>query len=101
MVTPFGLANTPSIFQKYINNALQEYLDWFCSAYLDNILIFTNSSKKEYIEHIYIVLKALKKAGLNLDILKYKFSIQKIKYLGFIIKARKGIRINPKKVKVI
>ena len=75
MVTPFGPANAPSTFQKYINNILQEYLNWFCSAYLDDILIFTNSSKKEYIEYIYIVLKALKKAGLNLDISKCEFSI--------------------------
>ena len=75
MVTPFGLANAPSIFQKYINNILQEYLNWFCSAYLDNILIFTDSFKIEHIEYIYIILKALKKASLNLDILKYKFSI--------------------------
>ncbi|KAI1002680.1 hypothetical protein K3495_g5519 [Podosphaera aphanis] len=30
LVTPFGLANAPSTFQKYINWALEKYLDDFC-----------------------------------------------------------------------
>ncbi|RAL59221.1 hypothetical protein DID88_006676 [Monilinia fructigena] len=33
MVTPFGLANAPSTFQRYINHTLREYLDDFLSAY--------------------------------------------------------------------
>ncbi len=41
MVTPFGLANVPSTFQKYINWALRDYLDEFCSAYVDDVLIYT------------------------------------------------------------
>jgi hypothetical protein len=44
MVTPFGLANAPSMFQKYVNWALQDYLDKFCSAYIDNILIYLSRS---------------------------------------------------------
>ncbi len=48
LVTPFGLANAPSTFQKYINWALREYLDEFCSAYVDDVLIYTNSSRTEH-----------------------------------------------------
>jgi hypothetical protein len=44
LVTPFGLANAPSTFQRYINWTLCKYLDDFCTAYLDNILIYTNGS---------------------------------------------------------
>jgi hypothetical protein len=43
MITPFGLANAPSTFQKYINWTLRDYLDDFCSAYVDDILIYTES----------------------------------------------------------
>jgi hypothetical protein len=39
----FRLANTLSTFQHYVNNALQPYLDLFCSAYIDDILIFSNT----------------------------------------------------------
>ena len=47
------------------------------------------------------VLECLWQAGLQVDINKYKFEVQSTKYLGFIIKAGKGIRIDPKKVKAI
>ena len=34
LVIPFGLANTPSSFQYYINDALRDYLDVFCIVYI-------------------------------------------------------------------
>ena len=34
LVTSFGLANTSSTFQKYINHTLRDFLDDFCSAYI-------------------------------------------------------------------
>ena len=40
-------------------------------------------------------------AGLQLDIDKYEFEVQSTKYLGFIIEAGKGIRMDPAKVKAI
>jgi len=48
MVIPFGLANAPSIFQKYINWALRDYLDEFCLIYIDDVLIYINKSRKQY-----------------------------------------------------
>lgn len=38
LVMPFGLTNAPSTFQNYINSTLQEYLDVFCTAYIDDVL---------------------------------------------------------------
>ena len=43
MVLLFGLCNGPVSFQYYINNMLREYLDIFYIAYLDDILIYSNS----------------------------------------------------------
>ena len=40
-ILPFGLTNRPVIYQRYINNILLDYLDDFCIAYLDNILIYS------------------------------------------------------------
>ena len=47
LVIPFGLANVYNIFQKYINWALKDFLDKFCSAYIDDIdiLIYTDGSR--------------------------------------------------------
>ena len=48
---PFGLANTLLSFQYFIYNILNWILDKFCTAYIDNILIYSHS-KKEYHTHI-------------------------------------------------
>ena len=48
LVTPFGLANAFNIFQRYINWALRDFLDEFCSAYVDDILIHINDSRTEH-----------------------------------------------------
>ncbi|KHJ34306.1 hypothetical protein EV44_g4348 [Erysiphe necator] len=39
LVTPFGLQGAPAAFQRYVNESLGNYLDVFCTAYLDDILI--------------------------------------------------------------
>jgi hypothetical protein len=101
MITPFGLANAPSIFQKYINWALRDYLDDFCSAYVDDILIYTEGSRKEHRDHVRKVLQRLRDAGLQLDIDKCEFEVQSTKYLGFITKIGLGIRMNPAKIDAI
>jgi hypothetical protein len=46
-------------------------------------------------------LNKLEKAGLYLDIKKYEFKCKETKYLGFIIQAGKGIKIDLEKIKVI
>ena len=45
LVMPFGLANGPSSFQNYINDVLHSILDVFCTAYINNILIYSNTKK--------------------------------------------------------
>lgn len=99
-VTPFGLANALITFQKYINWVLRDYLDNFCSAYVDDILIYSES-KSEHKVHVQKVLRSLKEAGLQLDIVKCEFETQRIKYLGFIIEAEKGLQMDPEKIKAI
>ena len=101
MVTPFGLANAPSTFQKYINWALRDYLDVFCSAYVDDILIYSSGSLEEHRDHVRQVLQRLREAGLQIDILKCEFEVKSTKYLGFIIEAEKGVRMDPAKVSAI
>lgn len=101
LVTPFGMANAPSTFQKYINWALREYLDEFCSAYVDNILIYTDGTIDEHRDHVRKVFSKLTEAGLQLDIGKCEFEVYRTKYLGYIIETGKGISMDPEKVKAI
>ena len=95
----FGLANGPCSFQNYINNVLHRMLNVFCTAYIDDILIYSNS-KKEHQEHVRRVLTALQKAGLQADIDKCKFHTNEVNYLGLII-TFDGIRMNPHKVSAV
>jgi len=101
LVTPFGLTNAPSTFQRYINWTLREFLDDFVSAYLDDVLIFTEGSRAHHRKQVMRVLERLRTAGLQLDINKCEFEVQTTKYLGFILEAGKGIRMDPAKVSAI
>jgi len=101
LVTPFGLANAPSTFQRYVNWTLREFLDDFVSAYLDDIIIFTDGSLSQHHAHVRTILDRLKDAGLQLELKKCEFDVQRTKYLGFIIEAGKGISMDPEKVEAI
>ena len=101
MVTPFGLANAPSTFQKYINWCLRDYLDEFCSAYVDDILIYTDGTVEQHREHVEKVLVRLREGGLQIDIDKCEFEVKSTKYLGFIIEAGQGVRMDPGKLAAI
>jgi len=57
-VFPFGLINGPAIYQWYINNVLFDYLNEFCIAYLDNILIYLDNELKHQ-AHVKKVLERL------------------------------------------
>ncbi|KAI1003236.1 hypothetical protein K3495_g4968 [Podosphaera aphanis] len=104
LVMPFGLNGAPASFQRYINETLREYLDDFCSAYVDDILIYTGGSRSDHEGKVRLVLKKLQEAGLGLDIDKCEFSVRKTKYLGFIISSEGGsssVRMDPEKVKAV
>ena len=74
-------------------------LDEFCTSYINNILIYSNS-KKEHQTHVEKIFAALQKAGLQADINKCEFHITKICYLGLII-STKGIRMDLNKVEAV
>ncbi|KAM4055406.1 reverse transcriptase (RNA-dependent DNA polymerase) [Hirsutella rhossiliensis] len=98
-VLPFGLCNGPSTFQRFINTTLWDYLDSFCTAYLDDILVFSED-KKEHMRHVRLVLERLREAGLQVDIKKCEFGVTKTDFLGFII-STDGISVDPRKVSAI
>ena len=79
---------------------LRDILNDFCSAYIDDIIIYSRN-KKEHRKHVREVLRRLQDARLQCDINKCEFEVKLTKYLGFIVKAGKGLRIDPEKVKAI
>ena len=82
-----------------MNDIFFDYLDDFCTAYLDNIMIyFKNELGHE--KHVHKVLQQLCKAGLQANIKKSEFSVKHIKYLRFIISIN-GIKTDPEKMATI
>jgi len=99
LVMPFGLANAPSTFQHFVNDVLRPYLDVFCTAYIDNILVYSDNLQ-DHKKHVRLVLEAMSEAGLQLDIDKTEFHKAEVTYLGYVI-STDGIKMDPAKVQAI
>ena len=99
VVMSFELCNASETFQSFINATLREYLNDFCIAYLDDILIYSNS-RENHVTHVFKILEKLQKAGLFLDIDKCEFFVTTVKYLDLIITIEE-VKMNSVKVKVI
>ncbi len=97
-VLPFGLTNGPASFQHYMNDVLFEYLNDFCQAYLDDIIIYSKT-KKEHTRHVRLVLQKLREAGLQVDIDKSEFSVTETTFLDLLVSID-GLRMDPKKIEV-
>ena len=98
-VLPFGLCNRPTTFQRYINETLFDYLNVFCTAYIDDILIYSQNAE-EHEKYVKQVFQRLQEAGLQVDLKKSEFSVTWTKFLGLIV-TTKGIEMDPEKIKVI
>ena len=99
LVMPFGLCNAPASFQNYINHTLFDLLDKICTAYLDDVIVYSES-KKAHREHVREVVERLREAGLQIDVNKCEFETTKTKYLGLIIRPG-GIEMDSEKVAAI
>src|SRR5690606_21479007 len=99
LVMPFGLTNAPATFQHFINDVLRPFLDIFCTAYLDDILIYSDNISEHRI-HVQQVLEALREAGLYLKPEKCEFHTTTVQYLVMVI-TPDGMSMDAKKVKVV
>ena len=95
---PFGLTNAPATFQRLMESCLGDlHLNW-CIIYLDDVIVFSKTSK-EHIDRLRGVFHKFL-AGLKLKPKKCEFCKSKIAYLGHIVSA-KGIETDLKKVEAV
>jgi len=95
----FDLCNESVSFQKYINNTLREHLNKFCTAYLNDILIYFNNELEHEI-HVKLILRKLREADLQMNIIKYEFHVTQVLYLELIIIIEE-IKMNSSKIDII
>ncbi|KAM4067544.1 reverse transcriptase (RNA-dependent DNA polymerase) [Hirsutella rhossiliensis] len=96
--------NNITIKNRYPLPLIRETLDAlcnakFCTAYLDDILIYS-TDKKQHREHVREVVTRLRDAGLQIDIDKCEFETTRTKYLGLIVTPG-GVEMDPDKVSTI
>ena len=87
-IISFKLTNASIIFQIYINKTLRELVDIICVIYLNDILIFNKDSTKHR-RHVQQVLERLSDFEFYINLKKYKFDIEEIEFLNFIIFTKK------------
>jgi hypothetical protein len=80
----FRLTNAPASFQRWMNEVLSDYLDIFCIAYLDDMLIYSDNPT-QHRQHVKLILERMKEVGLTLKASKCEFHTYRTEYLGYII----------------
>ena len=82
---PFGLCNSPSVFQRYVNAIFRDALrDGNVLAYMDDLIILSESCEDGLIRLKY-VLEIASKAGLEINWGKCRFLTRRVEFLGHII----------------
>ncbi len=87
------------MFQIFVNNVLQRYLNQFVIVYLNDILVYSKT-KKEHVQHVKKVLQTLKKVDLRIKSEKSEFHVQSVRFLKFIVTSQ-SLRMNLKKIKAV
>lgn len=96
---PFGLKNAPSIFQRCVNDILNEFIGKFAYVYIDDVLIFSNTIEG-HMKHISLVTEALYGVNMKISDEKSRFFKKTIEFLGHLIFHGK-ITVDPEKVATI
>ena len=86
---PFGLRNSPAIFQSLMVTVLNKLLGVVCFCYLDDVIIYSDS-ELSHLEDLKSVFKRLEQANLSLKLEKCRFFQDQIDYLGHNI-SKQGI----------
>ena len=79
-VMPFGLTNAPSVFQRYVNEVLKEYIDRGVVAYIDDILIYSKT-EEELVDLTKKVLRKLLDNSLCVNAKKCVFHAREVEFV--------------------
>ncbi len=96
LVMPFGLVNSPSVFQAFINDVFRDMLGRWAIVYMDDILIYSDTFDS-HVQHVRAVLRRLIDHQLYAKMEKYEFHQTLTSFLGYIISAD-GVAMDEKKI---
>jgi hypothetical protein len=97
----FGLCNSPTTFQGFMDDAFKEEINLGdYRIYMDDILVAMDGAFKHHIECVHHILDKIKDNDLFLKPEKCTFHKKQIDYLGLII-SNGAVRMDPIKVEGI
>ena len=80
-VLPYGLKIGTAKFSQLINKALEKHISKCCFAFVDDIIIFSETAE-EHLQHLNIVMSDLNKAGFRIKIAKSSLFCETVIFLG-------------------
>uniref|UniRef100_A0A4W5K7B7 ribonuclease H n=1 Tax=Hucho hucho TaxID=62062 RepID=A0A4W5K7B7_9TELE len=92
---PFGLANSPSVFQSFVNEIFRDMLNQKLIVYIDDILIYSETFET-HVQDVRAVLQRLIDNHLYAKIQKCEFHQTRTAFLGYIISAKEVTMDNSK-----
>lgn len=98
-VTPFGLATSPSVFERLMEDVLRG-LQWEeCLLYMDDIIV-PGSTFKEELTRLEHVFQRMRDANLKLKPSKCILFQRSVKFLGHVV-SKEGIQTDPEKIESV
>ncbi|GBB89252.1 hypothetical protein RclHR1_15940001 [Rhizophagus clarus] len=89
----------PAIFQRLMDEILNDYIRKFVTVYLNDIMIYLKNFK-EHIRYIEKVLERIEKVNMIIKLKKCKFGRRNIEFLGHKVE-KDGLKANEKKIETI
>lgn len=82
---PFGLCNSPSVFQRFINTVFKDLVrERFLFIYMDDLII-PSENEEDNLKTLELVLNVAEKNGLIIKWEKCNFVTRSIEFLGHIV----------------
>ncbi len=98
-VMTYGLSNSPSVFQNFMNEVFRDMLHRFVIVYIDDILIYS-PNLDEHQQHVTQVLQRLRQHHLYLKLEKCEFHQSTVQFLGYVI-TPDGVQMDQGKVEAV
>ena len=98
-VLPFGLINSPSVFERLMERVFAGLTFLILLIYLDDIIVYSKTFE-EHLENLRTVLERLKKSNLKLNPKKCNLLCTKVAFLGHEV-SEQGISTDPVKIQAV
>jgi hypothetical protein len=99
LVMPFGLCNSPSTFQRMMNEVLKHHIGRICHVYMDDIIIFSKGIQ-QHVKDLETIFNELRASNLFIKSTKCEFLKDEIPFLGHVV-GKGGIKPDSSKIAAI